>query len=58
MAFVQLSRGHGNLGVEFSGGAMVQLSANETFTVAEVRQALDQEGWGHAEIQPVEGGKD
>ena len=24
----------------------------------EVRQALNKEGWGHAEIQPVEGGKD
>ena len=57
VAFVQLSRGHGNLGVEFSSGAMVQLSAKETFTVAEVRQALNQEGWGQAEIQPVEGGQ-
>ena len=28
IAFVQLSRGHGNLGVEFSGGAMVQISAS------------------------------
>jgi SecD/SecF fusion protein len=57
VAFVQLSRGHGNLGVEFSSGAMVQLSAKETFTVAEVRQALNQEGWGQAEIQPVGGGQ-
>jgi len=57
VAFVQLSRGHGNLGVEFSSGAMVQFSAKETFTVAEVRQALNQEGWGQAEIQPVEGGQ-
>jgi len=56
IAFVQLSRGHGNLGVEFSGGAMVQLSAEKPFTVDEVRQALDREGWGHAEIQPLEGG--
>lgn len=57
VAFVQLSRGHGNLGVEFSGGAMVQLAAQKTFTVDEVRQALDREGWGHAEIQPLEGGR-
>jgi SecD/SecF fusion protein len=56
-AFVQLSRGYGHLGVEFSGGAMVRLDAQQPFTVAEVRQALDREGWGHAEIQPVEGGK-
>ena len=57
LAFVQLSRGHGNLGVEFSGGAMVQMSAAKPFTVNEVRQALNQEGWGHAEIQPLEEGK-
>jgi len=57
IAFVQLSRGQGNLGVEFSSGAMVQFSAKETFTVEAVRQALNTEGWGHAEIQPVEGGR-
>jgi len=57
IAFAQLSRGHGNLGVEFSGGAMVQLAAEKTFTVDALRQAMDKEGWGHAEIQPLEGGK-
>ncbi|MBM4275631.1 MAG: protein translocase subunit SecF, partial [Deltaproteobacteria bacterium] len=57
VAFVQLYRGHGNLGVEFSGGAMVQLAAEKTFTVDAVRQAMDKEGWGHAEIQPLEAGK-
>ncbi len=56
VAFVQLSRGHGNLGVEFSGGAMVQLAAEKPFTVTDVREALNKEGWGHAEIQPLEGG--
>lgn len=56
-AFVQLSRGHGNLGVEFSGGAMVRLDAAHPFTVAAVRQSLAREGWGHAEIQPLEEGK-
>jgi SecD/SecF fusion protein len=49
--------GRGNLGVEFTGGAMVQFKAAKTFTVGEVRNALDKEGWGHAEIQPLEGGK-
>ena len=58
IGFVQLSRGHGNLGVEFSGGTLVQMSAAQPFTVNEVRSALDKEGWGHAEIQPVEGGKE
>jgi len=57
VAFVQLSRGHGNLGVEFSGGALVDMTAAKPFTVNEVRGILDREGWGHAEIQQIEGGK-
>jgi len=56
-AFVQLSRGHGNLGVEFAGGAMVQFQAAKPFSVGEVRETLIQKGWGHAEIQPLEAGK-
>ncbi|MHB9074656.1 MAG: protein translocase subunit SecD [Desulfobaccales bacterium] len=58
VAFVQLSRGHGNVGVEFSGGSMVHLSAKEKFTMDQVRQPLNQAGWGHAEIQSLEGGRD
>jgi SecD/SecF fusion protein len=57
VAFVQLSRGHGNLGVEFSGGTLVEMSAAKPFTVDAVRSALNKEGWGHAEIQQLEGGK-
>jgi SecD/SecF fusion protein len=57
VAFVQLSRGHGNLGVEFSGGALVEMTAAKPFTVSDVRGALSKEGWGHAEIQQIEGGK-
>jgi SecD/SecF fusion protein len=55
IGFMQLSRGYGNLGVEFSGGAMVQFKAAHVFTVNQVRDALDREGYGHAEIQPIEG---
>jgi SecD/SecF fusion protein len=58
VAFVQLSRGHGSLGVEFSGGALVEMTAAKPFTVNEVRGILNQEGWGHAEIQQIEGGKE
>jgi SecD/SecF fusion protein len=58
IAFVQLSRGYGNLGVEFSGGALVEMSAAQPFTVDAVRAALNKEGWGHAEIQQLEGGKE
>jgi SecD/SecF fusion protein len=57
-AFVSLIwLGHGNLGVEFTGGASVQFTAAHTFTVGEVRHALEKEGWGQAEIQPIEGAK-
>jgi SecD/SecF fusion protein len=58
LAFVMMVwLGKGNLGVEFSGGAMVQFTAAQPAPVEQVRRALDQEGWGHAEIQPLEGGK-
>ncbi len=57
LAFIQLARGHGNLGVEFAGGAMVQFKAQQPFTVEAVRDALDQKGWGHAEIQPTDAGQ-
>ncbi len=56
LAFVQLSRGQGNLGVEFAGGAMVQFKANKPFTVEAIRDALNKQGWGHAEIQPIDAG--
>ncbi|MFP3866618.1 MAG: protein translocase subunit SecD [Desulfobacteraceae bacterium] len=56
-AFVQLCRGYGNLGVDFAGGAMVQFKAEKPFTVNEVRQALNQKGWGQAEIQSIESGR-
>jgi SecD/SecF fusion protein len=58
VAFVQLSRGHGNLGVEFSGGTLVEMTAAKPFTVNEVRGILNREGWGRAEIQQIEGGKE
>lgn len=58
VAFIQLSRGHGDLGVEFSGGALVEMTAAKPFTVNAVRDALSKEGWGHAEIQQIEGGKE
>jgi SecD/SecF fusion protein len=58
IAFVQLSRGQGNLGVEFSGGTLVQMSAAQPFTVNQVRDVLNKEGLGHAEIQEIGGGKE
>ena len=58
IAFISLVWfGKGNLGVEFSGGSMVQFSAAQPFSVSGVRAALDKEGWGDAEIQAIEGGR-
>ena len=57
VAFIQLARGYGNLGVEFAGGAMVQFKAEHAFTVEDVRDAMNKKGWGHAEIQPTDAGQ-
>lgn len=40
LAFVQIARGKANLGIDFSGGTMVQYHAEEPFTLSEVRKAL------------------
>ena len=34
------------------------MTAAKPFTVNEVRDILNKEGWGHAEIQQIEGGKE
>ncbi len=52
-AFVQISRGKANLGVEFSGGAVVQLKAKENFSMADVRAALARSGLQDYELQEV-----
>jgi SecD/SecF fusion protein len=39
-AFMQIARGKGNLGVDFSGGSMVQYHAGQPFSLNEVRKAL------------------
>jgi len=40
LAFVQIARGKANLGIDFSGGTMVQYHAEEPFALGEVRKAL------------------
>ncbi len=40
-----------------SRGRHGEFEAAQPFTVNEVRKALNTEGWGHAEIQPLEAGK-
>jgi SecD/SecF fusion protein len=54
IAFVQIWRGAANLGVDFSGGTIVQYLGAQPFTLSEVRQALDKGGIDGAMPQLVE----
>lgn len=54
VAFVQIGRGAANLGIDFSGGTMVQYLAAEPFSLGEVRAALHKAGLDGAQPQRVE----
>jgi SecD/SecF fusion protein len=53
IAFVQINRGHANLGVEFSGGTMAQFKAAQAFRLDKVRSSLSQRGFKDLELQQV-----
>ena len=55
VAMVEVVRGTANLGVDFAGGTMAQYQADQPFTLAEVRTALNQAGLDSAQPQHVEG---
>ena len=54
VAFVQIGRGKANLGVDFSGGTLVQFKAEQPFTLKEVRKLLADKGLGGVDLQKVE----
>ena len=54
IAFIQITRGEGNLGVDFSGGSLLQYQAKEQFTMAEVRKAFQVQGMKEVNLQRVE----
>lgn len=54
IACIQLVRGHGNLGVDFSGGSLLEYKANKDFSMAEVREAFKKSGMGDIELQKVD----
>ncbi len=54
IASVQIARGKANMGVDFSGGTMLQYKADQTFTMDEVRQAFDKHKMEGLELQEVE----
>ncbi len=55
VALVGVVRGTANLGIDFSGGTMAQYRAEQPFSLAEVRNALNQAGLASAQPQHVEG---
>jgi len=54
VAFVQIGRGKANLGVDFSGGVLVQYKAEQPFTMQEVRKLLNAKGMEGLDLQKVE----
>jgi SecD/SecF fusion protein len=55
IAFVQITRGKANLGVDFSGGSLLQYKAKTEFTMDEVRSVFEANGLKNANLQKVEG---
>lgn len=54
VALIQISRGHANMGVDFSGGSLLQYKAAQDFTMSEVREAFTRSGAPDADLQKVE----
>ncbi len=54
IAFIQIARGHANMGVDFSGGSLLQYKATEDFTMAEVRSAFSRNEMEDINLQEVE----
>jgi SecD/SecF fusion protein len=54
IACIQLARGRANMGVDFSGGSLLQYKADKDFTMTEVREAFSKRGMGDIDLQKVE----
>ena len=54
VAFVQIGRGKANLGVDFSGGSLLQYKASQDFTMNEVRTAFKGTSLEGVNLQEVE----
>ncbi|MBU0945945.1 MAG: protein translocase subunit SecD [Proteobacteria bacterium] len=55
IAFIQIARGKANMGVDFSGGSLLQYQASKSFTMDEVRQAFARHDMKDINLQEVEG---
>ncbi len=54
IALFQIARGSANLGVDFSGGSLLQYQAQQSFTMAEVRDAFHNNNMEGVNLQEVE----
>ncbi len=54
VAFIQIGRGKANLGVDFSGGSLLQYKSGSPFTMAEIRDAFAANGMKEVNLQEVE----
>ncbi|MEF3167992.1 MAG: protein translocase subunit SecD [Deltaproteobacteria bacterium] len=55
VAFLQILRGEANLGVDFSGGGMIQYKADRPFSLDKIRTALEGAGISGYTLQDVPG---
>jgi len=54
IAFFQIARGSANLGVDFSGGSLLQYKAEQPFSMGEVRKVFTDNGMEGINLQEVE----
>ena len=54
IALFQIGRGSANLGVDFSGGSLLQYKAEQPFSMAEVRAVFTSNGMEGINLQEVE----
>ena len=55
VSFVEILRGDANLGVDFSGGSLLQYKAEQPFQLDEVRTAFKNGGYDSIDLQQVTG---
>jgi SecD/SecF fusion protein len=53
LAFVQIVRGKANMGVDFTGGTLLEYRATKPFDLVEVRKSFADQGLEHLELQQV-----
>jgi len=54
IALVMIAMGRANLGVDFSGGSLLQYKASQDFSIGEVRKALAENDMAEVDLQKVE----